>query len=423
MHLLSGAAGTGKTYTLSEITQYAEQKRMRVIITGPTHKSVHVLKRTVQNNYHGVEAPFCTIHSALGMREYIETDGSISFKSDPKLGYPAEGFDLIIVDEASMLDDRIFEELVNLSEKGKKILFVGDPYQIPPVAHKYSQPFLPEAQEKYGIGVSVLNEIIRQVQGSPIVSYATIIRADIGKRFQIFDSQEVKSELGQLFIFKKANSRLLEVLPLFKTKEYQENIDYVKVIAWRNATVDNYNKMIREYIFGENLPKIMVGDRLVMDAPMQQDRKIMISTNEEVEVTSVYIETEVLSDDYSLKYYRARVRVFNKELFNEYILRIIHEDSEATFEKILEMQRNLAKSYVPGSWQAKSAWTDFYEFYNSYARVKYSYCITGHKSQSSTYHTAYVLAWDIMANWTVLERNKILYTSCTRPSHSLYVEA
>jgi ATP-dependent exoDNAse (exonuclease V) alpha subunit len=185
MHLLTGAAGTGKTYTLREIVEYVLMKKIRPVVTAPTNKAVKVLKKMVD-----LPVTFITIHSALGMKEVINNDGSLSFKSDPKAGYPAEDFGLIIIDEASMLDDTIFDELVQLSLRGKKILFVGDPYQVPPINHIHAKPFLKSIQAEYKIGVSILNEIIRQAQGSPIITFATYIRNDIHR--QNFDFKNIK---------------------------------------------------------------------------------------------------------------------------------------------------------------------------------------------------------------------------------------
>jgi ATP-dependent exoDNAse (exonuclease V) alpha subunit len=419
MHMLTGAAGTGKTYTLGEVVSYCLMKHIKVLVTAPTNKAVRVLKKIVDE-----KTDYRTIHSALGLKEFIDPHGVLSFKADPTAGYPAEDYAVIIIDESSMLDDTIFTETTHLVERHKKVLFVGDPFQIPPVNHIHAKPFLKSIQAEYQIGVSTLNEIIRQAKNSPIISYATSIRSDIHKPVQIFKRGEVKLELGATFMVPRTDLGIFvnEILPLFKSVGYQSDIDFVKVLAWRNVVVDRYNKLIREYIFGENLPKIIVGDKLIADAPITENKKIMISTNDEMEVLGISIEEERLSDLYILKYYKARVRVFSNEIYNEYMIKIIHEDSEKDFEKILSMQRTLAKSYPVGSYQSKSSWIDYFEFYNHWAKVKYSYCVTVHKSQGSTYHTAYVLAWDILISSNVLERNRILYTASTRPSTNLYIE-
>jgi len=53
--------------------------------------------------------------------------------------------------------------------------------------------------------------------------------------------------------------------------------------------------------------------------------------------------------------------------------------------------------------------------------VSYSYSITAHKSQGSTYNTTFVLEDDINVNIDVVERNRIKYTAYTRASNKLYV--
>ena len=418
MHLLTGCAGTGKSFLLIDIADFMKT-RGKVIVTSPTHKSLRVLKKFIGSGY-----VYSTIHSALGMKEYIDHDGVLSFRRDAMSGCPADNYTHIIVDEASMLNDVIFDELVNMSDQGKKVLFVGDPLQIPPVRHENALPFDKNTQIEFNIGVSRLETVLRQALESPILAYATNIRADIHKPIQILNPQGLQTPQGSLFFIKQAEKHEFFrniMLPLYKSLNYERDLDYVKCIAWTNYTVNFHNKIIREFLFGENLPKILVGDKLIMDAPVIEDRKILISTNEEALVTSVEVAQEVMSEEYTLKYYKTTVRVYDGGIFNEYSLRIIHEDSEKIFDKLCQLQTALAKSYRKGSYEAKSAWIDLYAFKEFWHQVKYSYCITAHKSQSSTYNTAVVLEYDIKVNRNTYEANRIFYTACTRPSDTLYV--
>jgi len=420
MHLLQGYAGTGKTYLLRDVVDFIQMNRLQVVATAPTNKAVKVLKALIR-----LEGNFSTIHSALGMKEYIDDQGIQHFRSDPKAGYPAEKYDIIIIDEASMLDDTIFEELVELCNRGKKILFVGDPCQIPPVNHEFAKPFIKEIQEEYKIGVSILSEIIRQAQGSPIAEFAYDIRTDIHKPTQILKPQRLQTEFGGIFIHPKAEKQIIQdiILPLYKSDQYQENIDLIKIIGWKNKTVDAFNKVIRGYLFGNNIPKIIVGDKLIADVPVIEDRMIHISTNEEMIVLGVEIAQEEIGENAFIKYYRTKVKVLDRDdTFDQYMLRIVHEDSEGYFNSLCQLQTKLANSFPKGSYQARMAWIDLYDFRQHWNQVKYSYAISAHKSQSSTYNNAYVLAWDIFTNWKVYEKNRIFYTSCTRPSTNLYIE-
>lgn len=418
MYLLQGYAGTGKTFLLTDIVNFIDT-RGRVIVTAPTHKAVKVLRDMIGN-----DTDYKTTHAALGMKQIINDDGTITFRNDPSLGFPAEDYTHIIVDEASMINDVIFETLVPLAERGKKILFVGDPLQIPPVGQESSMPFDKEIRRCHQIEVSSLNSIIRQAEGNPIIENATNIRSHIYAPLQILNSQEVKNHLGGVFPIKKDDELFYftkNILPMFKSSEYEKSIDYIKVIGWRNKIIDQYNKIIREYIFGMNLPKIIKGDKLIADSPIIENKRTLINTNEEMEVLFTEVKEEIMDDEYTLKYYYTKVRVYTEERYNEYMIRIIHEDSEKSFLEICKLFIDVATGHPRGSFQSRSTWMDYYKFLEHWHQIKYSYAITAHKSQGSTYENAYVLKWDIETNLNIHERNRILYTACTRPSKNLYI--
>ena len=110
--------------------------------------------------------------------------------------------------------------------------------------------------------VSTLNTIIRQEEGNPIIDNATLIRNKIHAPVQILNSQVVKNHLGGVYPISREKGSVFfrsDILPMFKSPMYERSIDYVKVIGWRNTTVDSYNKQIREFIFGMNLPNIIKG--------------------------------------------------------------------------------------------------------------------------------------------------------------------
>jgi len=116
------------------------------------------------------------------------------------------------------------------------------------------------------------------------------------------------------------------------------------------------------------------------------------------------------------------VNVFrDNEGWTEWMVRLIHEDSEKEYNDLLKLQADYAKSLQPGSYQARSAWIDFYAFKRVFFWVRYSYSITCHKSQGSTYEIAVVMEDDIETNRNTYEKNRILYTACTRPRRDLIV--
>lgn len=154
---LAGLAGTGKT-TLSHWA-YKEwvAAGLRVCVLAPTGKAAMVL------NSKGV--PATTVHSAI----YLYKGQFESFTGDIELIFKPHGkrldYDRLIVDEASMVTERMRDDIQDLDIP---TLWVGDPGQLKPVKSKPNR--LLENPD------FVLKEIHRQAAGNPIIQYAYRVR-------------------------------------------------------------------------------------------------------------------------------------------------------------------------------------------------------------------------------------------------------
>lgn len=121
--IVSGGPGRGKTYTASMIARiflsiYANKK---IIVTAPTGKATLRLQESI--NINDPRITFSTLHSLL----QIQPERSILEK--PVL----LGENLIIVDEASMIDIKLFAKLMLSTQNGTTLVFMGDENQLPPV--------------------------------------------------------------------------------------------------------------------------------------------------------------------------------------------------------------------------------------------------------------------------------------------------
>lgn len=185
MFYLGGFAGTGKTTLMHHfINSLSEQP----VCLAPTGKAASVLQKRLTN------AVVTTIHSALykpqipditklerlmeELREKPNTEElkeairlekerlakiKLRFHDNPNVEI-AEG-ELVIVDEASMVNNKMFDDLSKLKAK---VLFVGDPGQLPPVGDSgyftYTRPD------------SMLKEVMRQALDNPIVKLSMWVR-------------------------------------------------------------------------------------------------------------------------------------------------------------------------------------------------------------------------------------------------------
>jgi hypothetical protein len=432
--VLKGWAGTGKTFCISLLVNYIldevypNKDWYKIAVTGPTNKSVRVIKQA--SGLYSPRLSFQTIHKLLGLKERITMEGLQEFVADHDGGFkPAiNSTKLLIIDEVSMLNDDLFEKVVERREK-TKIICMGDPAQIPPVGRPDCIPFMDELLEGYGIKTLQLNTIMRQKLDNPIISSSVLIRENLGasKSLISLENKVNANDEGIEYInindieVRKSFPDILS--KYFKTEEFKKNSEYCKIIAWRNKTVSTMNEIVRKVIYGDESinSKILIGEKLIANNPIIWQSEILFTTNDEFTVKNYKIKTSKVSIDrqiIEIKYYETEVTYLDDtgEECNE-VIDILHESSEFDFKKAA----NFLKSEAIAKKGKDKSWIAYYDFLRTYADVNYGYCITAHKSQGSTYNTAFVLEDDIDMNWDIIERNRIKYTAYTRASKKLYV--
>ncbi len=149
--VLTGGPGTGKTTTVRAIVQAHEALERRVALCAPTGRAAKRL-----SNAAGAQAK--TIHRLL---EWNPATGG--FNRDQRMPLDAE---LILVDEASMLDIRLASQLLAAIPVSATLVLVGDVDQLPPVGP--GQPLRDLIASKICTTIR-LHEIFRQAQLSAIV--------------------------------------------------------------------------------------------------------------------------------------------------------------------------------------------------------------------------------------------------------------
>jgi len=125
--LLSGGPGTGKTFTAAlmiKIFSSSTEKKLKVLLCAPTGKaSFHLMSKIPKDLIGQVSIEAKTLHSLL----QISKD---RYKPFVKNLYP---YDLIIVDEASMIDLKMMSYLLSSISKKTRLVLIGDKNQLSPV--------------------------------------------------------------------------------------------------------------------------------------------------------------------------------------------------------------------------------------------------------------------------------------------------
>jgi len=182
--LLEAPGGCGKTYLARLIVQYNNklgQNRLRILGVAMTHKARKVLERNLNTNTF-MTVPTKTIAALLKKARVNSYLGHKRFNSG---GDSLADFDFIIIDEASMIDDRDLEKIMASARQHKtKILFVGDAAQIPHPTQKLVKlgPDLLVKSDSMVFRLKnriALKEIVRQKLGNPILDVALHVRENL----------------------------------------------------------------------------------------------------------------------------------------------------------------------------------------------------------------------------------------------------
>jgi exodeoxyribonuclease-5 len=327
IYVIKGWAGTGKTFCVSLLVRYVlevmkpNNSWYKIAVTGPTNKSVRVIKRSTGILSHRVS--FNTIHKMLGLTERITSDGKQEFVNQGDFRPPIESIKLLIIDEVSMLSDDLFHEIIKYRDK-IKIICMGDPAQIPPVGRPDCIPFRDELADQYGIKTVDLKTIMRQKKGNPIIDTSVKIRESLENPYIDTGKESILTESGEGIEFINLNSpdikesfqSVLDVY--FNSDDFKNDPEYAKIIAWRNKTVATMNNLVRKVIYGDSSQesKILIGEKLIANNPIIDNNEIIFNTNDEFTVEDYKIkESRFKFNDeiLTIKYYETGVIYLDDE--------------------------------------------------------------------------------------------------------------
>ena len=252
LFILKGKAGTGKTTIITKIFSNPIYSEKKIVMSAPTNKAVAVLQNMLRDTFENIE--FRTIHKLCKIKRKINNDGVQSFnlnecpKSQRNSIY---SYDIIIIDESSMISMEIFILLVNLSKKIKgKIIFVGDDSQLPPINEPFSKIFDPSFN--YNIKSLTLNNIERYKNNILKFSLRLIESLNNDKPISI------KGLKSPEFIISKDDKEWL--------KEYVKNIDLDNIVlAYTNRRCDEINYYVRKKYFPDSKDEYIKNEIIVFN--------------------------------------------------------------------------------------------------------------------------------------------------------------
>lgn len=452
--ILQGYAGSGKTTLLKGFIEYLKSFEKKYQLMAPTGRAAKVI-----NQKTGFEST--TIHKGIYSFEELqeikqgEDENDVSFLYQYKIRNNPDVHDsVLIVDEASMVSDILSQGeffrfgsgylLRDLMTYGRiqettttsKIIFIGDPAQLPPIGMNISpalDPLYLSVTYKVSASQAEMKDVKRQDANNGILISATKIRQSLTSGyFNDFDLRENNQD-----IFNPAYQDYLEA--------YKAQQDQKIIICYKNKTALDLNRGIRKDKFGDDLPiqasdTVIIGGNNYLLGIMNGEFAVVLEANPSVESREVSFFTEKGKTKTVRLTWREISLVFPDEnnqpkTINGFILEnYLYGDNYLKSEE----QRALYVDFKNRHPKLKKGTEEFKQAiindkYFNCILLKYGYAVTCHKAQGGEWSNAFIF-WDrgTEANFNFFESEhnptgktnsefyRWAYTAITRASNKLF---
>ena len=266
--LLIGYAGTGKTTLITKFINDIINNRYvkRIAVAAPTHKAVGIIKNKLYGNIYEKEksknlmkyVEVLTIHRLLNYQNYIDNNGN-SYFAKSLVDTNWNIYNLIVIDECSMLNNQIINDILlelqknyeeNKQKNNKlKIIYLGDPAQLPPVNQKISKIFTRDITKYY------LEKIIRTNNNNIM---------DLSNQHRKWILSGNDDDMPNLELYNSNSIKIHNNTKIWLDNFINNNNKNNIILSWTNKKCNLYNDYIRKSIFKkENLLKYELGEILI----------------------------------------------------------------------------------------------------------------------------------------------------------------
>lgn len=367
LFILSGGPGTGKTTTINMIIRYFEAEGLDIFLAAPTGRAAKRMTETT-----GFEAR--TIHRMLELNSALSEDDNhrVSFERNEE--NPLEA-DVVIIDETSMVDIRIFQALLKAILPGTRLILVGDVDQLPSVG---PGQVLRDILNSRCFPTVVLQKIFRQAQASDIVVNAH--RINRGEEIKM-DNQSrdffmlERNDVG--VIYKHVIQLIRDKLPGY-VNATPYDIQVLTPMRKGSLGCETLNGILQQYL---NPPDPMKPEHASGDVIYRVGDKVM-------QVKNNYQKEWEIIGRYNIVIDRG-TGVFNGDMGR------IVEMNDALSQLVVEFDEHKRVTYP----------------FAELDELELSYAITIHKSQGSEYPAVLL---PLMGGPKMLLTRNLLYTAITR---------
>lgn len=398
--VLEGSAGTGKTWLVKNVSS---QMPETMVLTAPTNKAVSVLEKGMP-----ADTPCMTTHKFLGLKVQRYEDKTKVVRNNNYDPSQYAHVRVVALDESSMVDDQLLKYIqTDIQNWGRKYIFIGDPYQLFPVAEdecRMSRTFDMASSDKCK---ATLHKIVRQAEGNPIIQMATDIRDAITEHREPSLRAGYNSEMNTgVYILRSGdfNKKLQEYT---EHEDFHHNADFCRVVAWRNATVNDYNKQVRHMLKQDPSIPFCPGDIVTVNEAYVKGDEVLFNTGTEVTVSSIAASEHPVFPE---------IKAWKVELFEA-----VGYDFWVLMEEAIPVYKSKLNKFKQDAFSSKN-WGPYYGLAEFFIDLRPLFSITCHKSQGSTFENTFVDLPDIYKNKRKTEADHCLYTAVTRSSKNVFIK-
>lgn len=395
--LLTGEAGTGKTYVLTQALAQLHRMGKKVVICAPTH----LARVNLQNKLPEDVRPYIetrTVASLLARFAFSTGDGGLGFsrpKAD-KLG----GYDVIAIDEVSMLSQNDYETLMS---SATKIVYTGDFAQLPTVMQKGADMLNDSNLERIH-----LTEQMRQ--------HGVIHEVAERNRTEVyFPEESAADEQSSLTVHSTTEEMIQRMVSdiLNDKRGIDGHVEY-RYITHTNAMVSEIGGRIRNEVMASEMGENAASIPFIEGEWLLSYQTTAASYNGEV-VKIIEVGNEQPNSSAPWRTFSICVEGSRGSCW---VNAIAPGDRHLADKKVEQLQELLKEAQKRKAFDAAASYLEQIEHINNfYVKLMYPFAVTCHKSQGMTIENVYV---DTQSFSKANNKRALLYVGLSRASESLH---
>ena len=463
MALFEGAAGTGKTFTMSYVLKTLS-KKYNLAMCSPTHEALSVIRQTLttaginfaespdEYGYGGNNIIIKTIASYLNIKMQRDLEnGTESFEED-RNGVTLN-CDILCIDECSMISKELIQMMIKkLGIQFKMVLFIGDEPQLPSPSDGEEGNGLFQLPFKYS-----LTQVVRQKEGSSLLNVAWWIRSfilakntvyipsqllteQLHNNFDIFLTRD-QNEFINSYLNNISTSKYIGTYTNNLTDEYNLYIRNLAVMGYQNLNYEVYpfrlsldtidetdiEKSNRTYITQDpsEYQEFFVGEYLKAAEINQRNNKVYHQNGDIFRIQDLTLREHIVTietpgtglyeqaskQEYSLKYWCITDT-------DGKIVNVVRREDQLLHKELISKLYQEAQRTT-----GKRRFYKYMSFKEKFTKVNYLFASTLHKLQGKTCEDLYLDVRDLDKYYRnqPLTVYKLIYVALTRPTSRIHI--